>query len=168
MFRCRRCRISLASCFQCQTRIFHIVIPGAAPAEPSQMSKVLAVDKKRCLDLMKRTGAARRGPGGLLLLGWLWCLANRPITRAPGLLGPSVRSLVPEAQALLRGRGPHYGTGAAQVHTVSALGLTTPGGDAVCRTGGIELGELYGCWDTGGGLDGKELLIERGLRWSSE
>jgi hypothetical protein len=96
-------------------------------------------------------------------------IVDCPIRRAPGLFGPSVRRDVPEAQALLRGRGPHYGTGAAQVHTVSALGLTTPGGDAMCRTGGIELGEWYGCWDTGGGgADGKELLIEGGLRWSSE
>jgi hypothetical protein len=62
------------------------------------------------------------------------------MTSAPVLFGPSVRRFVPEAQALLRGRGPHYGTGAAQVHTVSALGLTTLGGDAMCRTGGIELG----------------------------
>jgi hypothetical protein len=86
----------------------------------------------------------------------------------PCTLRPLCPKFVPEAQALLRGRGPHYGTGAAQVHTVSALGLTTLGGDAMCRTGGIELGGSYGCWDTGGGLDAKELLIERGLRWSSE
>ena len=68
-----------------------------------------------------------RSTGSLLLRGRPWNLAGRPITAGHLALRPLLPGLVPEAQALLR--GPHYGTARGRRYNVSALGLTTLGGE---------------------------------------
>ena len=117
----------------------------------------------------RETGACcTRGAGSLVLLGRPSQLVG--IVQSQALLPPSA-PLSDGLSLRLRlsyGDRDHATGQMRRRYTVPALGLTTPGGDAECRTGRFELGEWYGCWDTGGGADGKELLTERGLRWRSE